>query len=541
MQCRPSYRILSQLTILSAIGLTAVGCQSNSDSPTLAARSGTIVITAFADPNSLFPPLALNIEARQATELIYEYLADVGVGMNTVGDSGFVKQLSTGWRWSSDSSSIAFAREPRARWHDGTRVTSHDVAFSFSVYRNPSVGSTLVTALADIDSVSTPDPSTAVFWFARRGPRQFYTAASMMLILPKHRLDTIPPDSLRTRAVMQAPSGSGQYRFGTWKKGSSFEVRAVEDHHRGRPSNDRIVWSIVPEYKSAVLRLLGDAADVLANVRPESVDDLTRNGKFNLISLPGMDYVFMQLNLKNPILGSREMRRALTMALDRRSMVQSLFGSLAAVSIGPAVRAFPTTDTSLAQIPFDRPGAERILDSLGWHRVDGGMRSRNGQPLKFSMLVPVSSQSRMRIAVLIQEQLRAAGVEVVAEQMDYAAFSARQGARDFDAALASWTLGSSPEAVRVTWTSGAAEPGGLNYGEYRNPAFDRLVDSALAARNLSQSRELFRRANQLIIDDAPAIWLYEPVTVLAVHRRLSTAPMRPNAWWLGIAGWATAN
>ena len=144
----------------------------------------------------------------------------------------------------------------------------------------------------------------------------------------------------------------------------------------------------------------------------------------------------------------------------------------------------------------------------------------------------------MRMSVLIQEQLRAAGVDVVVEQMDFAAFSARQAARDFDAALASWTLGSSPEAVRATWTSRAADEAGLNYGGYRNPAFDRLVDSALAAPTVAESRRLFREANQVIIDDAPAIWLYEPRSVLAVQRRISTTPMRPNAWWLGVSKWS---
>ena len=87
---------------------------------------------------------------------------------NTVGDSGFVKQLASGWTWGADSTSITFALNPRARWHDGVRVRSHDVAFSFGVYSNPSLGSMLVSPLADIDSISTPDSLTAVFWFKRR-------------------------------------------------------------------------------------------------------------------------------------------------------------------------------------------------------------------------------------------------------------------------------------------------------------------------------------------------------------------------------------
>ncbi len=527
------------LAVLSA----AVSCDRTPRTDTTG-TGGTVVIAAHSDPDALFPPLALNMEARQATELMYEYLADVGTEMNTIGDAGFTRQLAEDWTWGPDSSHIEFRLNPDARWHDGTRVNSADVSFSYRLYSDPATGSMLASTLAYIDSVSTPDSLTAVFWFSRRDPRQFYVAAATMLILPRHILAGIPRDSMREEATKLQPAGSGKYRLSRWNRGESLELSAVDDHYRGRPNPDRIIWTIAPEYRAAIMRLLGGEADVFANVRQETLPELARSG-FNVVSLPGMDYVFMQMNLRDPggtrphpTFGSREMRRALTMAMDRDAMVRNLFDTLAAVSIGPAVRAFPTTDPSLRQIPFDPRGAERLLDSLGWRAgVGSGIRSRNGIPLRFRLLVPVSSLSRMRIAVLIQEQLRQVGADAVIEQMDYSAFSARQSSRAFDAALASWHLGSSPEAVRVTWTTEAAKPRGLNYGGYSNPAFDSLVDSALSVTTLAGAREYFRRANQIIVDDAPALWLYEPKTLLAIHGRITPSPMRPNAWWLGIGGW----
>ena len=521
-----------------------VGACGRAESEPGGESGGTIVIAAHADPDALFPPHALNMEARQVTELIYEYLADVGPAMNTIGDSGFTRQLAADWEWGRDSASLAFRLDPGATWHDGARVTSADVAFSHGVYSDPATGSMLVGTLAYIDSVSTPDPLTAVFWFSRRDPRQFYVAAATMLILPRHLFGAVGADSLREAAAAIEPVGSGKYRLARWTRGTSLELAAVEDHYRGRAGPDRVILSITPEYRPAVMRLVAGDADVFANVRQETLPELARAG-FDLVSLPGMDYVFMQLNLRDakgrgphPLFGSRELRRALTMAMDRDAMVKNLFDTLASVSIGPAVRAFPTTDTALRRIPFDPRGAARLLDSLGWRTAGtGGIRSRGGIPLRFRLIVPVSSLSRMRIAVLIQDQLRRVGADVVIEQMDYSAFSARQAARDFDAALASWHLGSSPEAVRVTWTSAAAKPGGLNYGGYSNAAFDALVDSALAERTPERSREYFRRANQLIVDDAPAVWLYEPKTLLAIHGRITTTAMRPNAWWLDIGGW----
>ena len=532
-----------QLCASIACALLALSCTD------LARRSstetgGTVVIATTSDPDALFPPFALNLEARQATELIYEYLADVSVGMNTIGDHDFVKELASDWTWASDSLSIAFRIDPRARWHDGARVTAHDVAFSFSIYTDTTISSSTLSSLKDIDSVSLKDSANVAFWFKRRMPRQFYEAAAQMLILPSHLLEAVPRDSLRAFTAAHAPVGSGRYRLFSWNKGSSFELRAVANHYRGRAGLDRVIWSIAPEYQSGLTALLAGDADVFANIRKESIARVRGGNKFNLVSLPGMDYVFLELNLRspsggpNPLFASRDARRALTMTLDRSAMVRSLFDTLATVSIGPTVRAYPTTDTSLTQIPYDSVAAGRLLDSLGWRSKDAqGIRSKGGHPFSFTMLVPVSSLSRVRMAVLIQEQLRKAGVNANIEQMDYTAFSKRQADRTFDAALASWHLGSDPGSVALTWTTAASKKDGLNYGGYSNPTFDNLVDSALASPDAAQSRVYFRRANQLIVDDAPAVWLYEPRTVLAIAQRIQVAPMRPSAWWLSLGSW----
>jgi peptide/nickel transport system substrate-binding protein len=512
-------------------------CEAKTRAPSDSENGGTIVIGGSADPGPLFPPASASTESQAASELVYEYLADVGPAMNTLGDSGFVKELASDWKWSADSSSIAFAINPRARWHDGANVTSRDVAFTFSVNRDASLGGD-AASLNDIDSVSTPDSATAVFWFNRRTPQQFYKAAAQMLILPSHLLGAIRHDSLAAYMAEHDAVGTGRFRPGKWEKRSRFELVALDSHYRGRAKPDRIIWAVASDYQSAVTQLLSGATDVYPYVRPETVEQIARGGKFNVVSLPGMDYAFMSLNLRKPLFASREMRRALTMALDRRAMVKNLFDTLASVPVGPTVRAYPTTDTTIVQIPFDTAGAARILDSLGWKREADGMRRRNGQPLRFSALVPSTSMSRVKIATLMQAQLRKAGVDMQVDQLDWNAFQDRWTHRDFEAALASWHENSAPGTIRVTWTAAATGKDGSNYGGYRNPVFDANVDSALSAPDIPASRGYFKRALQIIVDDAPGIWLYEPRTVLGVQSRIEITPVRPSAWWLDVANWS---
>jgi peptide/nickel transport system substrate-binding protein len=293
--------------------------------------------------------------------------------------------------------------------------------------------------------------------------------------------------------------------------------------------------TIAPDFNGALTRLLGGEADMIEQVPAASLPDIARDTALRITLSPGLDYNFVQLNLKRAVFRDRGVRRALTMALDRRSIVRNAYDTLASVALGPTVRAFPTTDTALTQIPFAADAATRLLDSLGWRDANGdGIRDRNGAKLEFTLAVPSSSKARNTMAVLIQEQLRRVGVKMNIDQLDFAAFIDRETKHDFDAVFGGWHVEASPGGIRDTWRSGGA----TNYGSYSNPVFDMHVDSALAAMTLAGRRAHFREAYQTIIDDAPAIWMAEPKRIMAIHKRIRPVGVRADAWWANIADWS---
>lgn len=506
-----------------------------------------MVIVATADADILFPPLVSSFLGRPVTELIYDYLAEVGTGMNTIGDGGFRPQLAKSWKWAPDSLSIAFRIDSAAHWHDGAPVRADDVRFTYSVYTDTIVGSATSGQLANIDSVTAPDSLTAVFWFHKRQPLQFFDATNQMQILPRHVFGRVARDSLRQFASATAPVGSGRFRFVHWNRGSSLELGPDSTNYRSPPKLGRVIWTIVPSAVTATTKLLGGEADLYDVMRPENVREVLSHPEIRIITLPGTDYGFVDFNLREPIrpgvphhlFGSRDLRRALSMGVDRTSIVASVFDSLARVAIGPTVRAFPTTDTTIEGLPYNPAAASRLLDSLGWRTAGGdSIRRRNGQQLRFALLVSSASLIKKKMAVLLQEELRKIGVRMDVEQMDRATFEARLRRRDFDAALTNWHLGSSAGAIKETWTTSAARaPSGLNYGSYTNPIFDAYVDSATSAMEVATSRRYYTLAYRTAIQDAPAIWLYEPRMILGIHRRIKPAHIRPDAWWYSLADW----
>jgi peptide/nickel transport system substrate-binding protein len=547
-QCLPraaggaSFSAMKKLVAVSFVSCVIACTELTPDS----ARDpgGTLVISATADPGTLFPPFAFTNQAKQITEQIYDYLADVGPDMNTLDETTFRPALADRWQWSSDSLMLAFHINPRAKWHDGKDVTARDVQFTLALNKNEALGGRLSTELANIDSITVTDSLTAAFWFHRRLPTQFLDAAAQMLILPAHQLERIPVDSLRESALPAI--GTGRFRLRKWNKGASVEIVADTSNYRGRAKLDRVIWSVSPEFTTAVTRLFSGDADLFDALRPENLPELARHGNLRAAILPGMDYAFLRFNLRDPanakrphpLFGDRNLRRAITMSVNRNTLVRSVLDTFALVPVGPVVRAYPTTDPRGQQLPFDSVRASKLLDSLGWiRRSADGMREKKGKALEFTLIIPTSSMNRMRMGPLIQEQLRRMGIAVHLEQLESSTETDREDQGAFDAALGSWVMGSSPDGIKGAWSSSGLGKNGANYGSYSNHRFDVLLDSALTA-GPTEARERFTTAYAVINDDAPAIWLYEPRKIMGIHRRIHTTSMRPDAWWSGLADWS---
>ncbi len=528
----------------------AIFACTGSESTSATNTGGTLAISTGGDPDVLIPSLVSTVQAGQMTDMIYDRLADIGDSLNIVNDAGFKPHLADRWSWSPDSLSIAFHIDPRAKWHDGQRVTSSDVRFTFRSTMDSTLGSSVAALIANIDSVTTPDSATATFWFHRHIPQEFYDATYQMPIMPEHIWKGITPSTWRASDAAKHPIGSGRFRFVRWTPRASVELVADTGNYYGAPKLGRVVWSIAPDFNTALTRFLSNETDFFEALRPENIPEVAKHPDQGIKTFHGLNYQFAQFNLRDPanharphpIFGDREVRRALTMAVDRASIVRSVYDSLALPALGPTVRAYPTTDPNLAQIPFDLSRAKVLLDSLGWRDANGdGVREKRGRPLEFTLSVPSTSKVRVRMAVLMQEQLRQAGVKVNVEQLDFPVLAERERKRTFDAALNSWSTQPSPGAVRGSWgTAGSRLSSGINYGSYESPAFDAYVDTALASFDPATRKAYFTKAYDTIIQDAPAVWLTESMPAVGYNKRLNLAPFRSDAWWAHIPDWSIA-
>ncbi len=506
---------------------------------------GTIVFSTPSDAQTMLPPLIVNVIDRTVTDLLYDRLADISDDMNTTGDKTFKPQLAERWDWSADSLSIAFHINPRAKWHDGQPVRAADVRYSVQLYKDPALGTSATPLIANIDSASVRDSLTAVVHFKRHTPTQFYDMVYQVLILPQHVLASTPVSQMKTADIGRKGIGSGRFRLAKWEPGQRIELVADTANYRGRPKLDRVIWSIAPDFNAAVTRFMSGEADVFDQLRPEQIARLAGDTARRIVRYPTFQYTYLWFNEANPaalgqphpLLGDRAVRRALTMAVDRRAMLRNVFDTLGQMLYGPFPNTVDVADSTLAQIPYDTVKARALLDSAGWIPGTDGVRSKNGRRLEFAITTPNSSAARKQYVVLLQEAFKLVGAAVRIDEGDFATFSAKQNDHKFDAIMALYATDPDVSGFKQTWSTAGMAKDGANFGDYSNPKVDALLDSATTTFDPSRKKDYARRAFEMIIQDAAGIWLYAPPTIAGVHKRIRTAPMRADGYWAHLADW----
>jgi peptide/nickel transport system substrate-binding protein len=217
-------------------------------------------------------------------------------------------------------------------------------------------------------------------------------------------------------------------------------------------------------------------------------------------------------------------------------MLQSVFGGNAKLPPGPMTQQWKWLWVpELTVPPYDTAQAAQLLAARGWRDTNGdGVRDRAGKKLSFHLLVPSTSAVRQQYALLLQEQLKAVGVEVVIDQIERATMDERTQGGAFDAALESWNTDPTPTAsVPGLWGTG----GGSNFGHYSNPAFDRQIATASAAATPEAAKSAWIAAFETLAHDAPGIMLFSVDNIAAVDSRVTDVRIRPDSWWALLWTW----
>lgn len=440
-------------------------------------------------------------------------------------------ELAESWTVSDDKLTYTFKLRPGVKWHDGKDFTSADVRFSaLEVWKK--VHSRGRLTFAELTDVETPDPYTAVFRF--RSPSLVVQAALNgweSQILPKHLYEGTEivknPHNVR-------PVGTGPFRFKEWKKGEYVELEKNPDYwEKGKPYLDRLIFRFIPDAGSRAAAL--ETGDVqYASFDPVPLADIERISKLpNLVvESRGYEwnakYLFLEFNLRNPILANLKVRQAFNHAIDRKGLADTVWYGLVKPATGPilsSIKSFYTAD--VPTYDYDPAKAEKLLDEAGYPRGPNGVRFSINEDFQ-----PFNENFRQS-AEYVRQNLKRVGIDVNLRSQDLATFVKRvYGAYDFDIDLGQFSVFIDPELglLRQFWSKSIAQ--GIpwtNASNYSSPTTDGLIEAIKKESDPERRVGLFHDFQRQIQRDLPAISLLELKQFTVYSKKLRGVTFEPDS------------
>jgi peptide/nickel transport system substrate-binding protein len=464
----------------------------------------------FGDPGTLDPIVTSEEHGLIVEEMIFRPLIGIDAKRR------FVPSLALSWTVSPDGLLYEFRLDPKATWEDGSPVTSDDVRFTIERIRDPKVpAATWRWGFEDLAAIETPDAATVRFRFLRP-----YAERLLAFDLP------IVSAAAYGRAKDAAetgrrPFGSGPYRLESWEPNQKITLVRRESDSKAFA---RVVFRIIP---SSATWFQAGAQGQLDEFRvgrdqvPTAQASPDFMARHRILKVPQFMVALVVWNCRNPFLADPRARRAVALSWPRSEAALRLYPPQgAALAAGPYPPSEPENAPELAPVRQDAAAAARLLDEAGWKPGRDGVRRRGDRKASFELLFGSDHPLYRSIAEILRSSYEKIGVELVLRPLDWAAFSHRAAAGEFDAELTGRLYIPANLDPYPYFHSSQWAPNGENVGFYKNARADALMESARAEMDSGKRLELYREIHRVLVQDPPADFLWGADQYWAVAKRV---------------------
>ncbi len=450
----------------------------------------------------------------------------------------FEPALAERWEVSSDELTLTFTLRPDARWSDGVPVTADDVVFSWEVQRAPEVAWTESWVKEHIVDVRAVDDHTVGFRFDRVYPYQLMDANEGPIV-PAHLWRGIPFSDWEATDWQAHAASAGPFVLARHRPHEEITLERNPTYWReGFPRADAVVWRVVPSQSSLVTQLLAGRLHFVPAVAADDTSRVERDPAVRLVVYPDRAYSYVGWNTRRQLFSSAEVRRALTLGIDRRAILEAVAGGDGTIAVGPVLSGMWAFDDDLEPLPYDPTEATRLLAGQGWSDGDGdGILDRDGEPFSFEIVTNVETQTREDICLLISTQLKRIGIRATPRLLEAGSLVAALQEGDFDAYVGGWL---EPTKIDLwdLWHSAASGEPSSNFVGYSNPEVDRLLEEVDAATTFADQKPLLDRIQEEIVADQPYTFLYEQWGRAAISERVEGAEINDASVYFNLDEWS---
>ncbi len=536
---------MKRIFALVALGAFLAGCTKvSTENGTAGGRHswtqpGVLRVAIQGEPKTLNPVLASNTIEVFVTRFLFAPLVSANAKGDPVPMLASEVPTPANGGVSNGGLTITYRLRGNAKWSDGQPVTSEDVKFSWQAMMNPRNNVVTRHGYDDVASIDTPDSKTAVVHlkskFAPFVNTFFAESDQPFSISPAHVLS-------KYQNVNEVPFNSeptvsdGPFRFGEWVRNDHITLVANPDFFMGKPRLDKVVIKMVPDENTSANLLKTHDIDWIyeASIRLypalKTVSDITTTW------VEANGYYGMQINTSHPPLDDVRVRQAIAYAIDKQNLIDTAAFGQEKVATEDLPDWMWANDHTIKNPPHDPAKARQLLAQAGYNPGADGIMQKNGQKLSLLLITENSNVTYKQMAVQIQNQLHAAGIDAQIKLFPFAELyaSAAQGGilqtGHYDMAINGWFSGLDPDDSSQ-FTCKNIPPGGYDYTRFCNKTMDAAESEALTNYDQAGRKKAYAQTQATLATQVPQIffcWLRQQNPISVDFKGFDPNPVTEN-------------
>jgi len=463
---------------------------------------------AYGTDASTFDP---HFTTDSATEVLNKNLYNNLVRFNAKME--IVPDLARRWEVAPDGLAWTFDLREGVQFHDGTAFGAEAVKASFERVLDQKTGSPRRSVLGMIKAVEVLGP-------ARLRITTAYPTGSFLQQLAHPVGAIISPAAIAKfgRDLARHPVGTGPFKLVEWRSGDRIVMEANPGYFEGAPAVKRLVWKIVPEDSARTMLIEAGQADVAFRIPVADVARLRGRPALGILEGPTVMTMYVALNNSRGPLKDPRVRQAINHAVNKELLVKDILGGMGVVADAPISQS-TWGYARIGAYPFDREKARALLKEAGL-----------ASGFSLELWTPVGRYLMDRqIAENLQAQLGEVGIALKIRPWEFQALMAEVKKGQFDAVLLGWSpsTGDADQGLYPVFHSSQFPPNS-NRAFYSNPRVDKLLVEARQATNAKLRLDLYRQAEQLIMDEAAWLFLFYPKQALVTRATVKGVELLPT-------------
>jgi len=469
------------------------------------AYGGTLVEGEVGSPQFINPLLAISDADRDLSTLVYAGL------MGLSGNGSLVPVLAESYTLSPDGKTYTFTLRTDAKFIDGSPVTAQDVVFTVRKAQDSALKSPEYANWSGV-SVMADNQRTVRFTLAK--PYAPFLGLTTLGILPSRLWQNISNEEFPFSNLETNPVGAGPFKVVDISRDASGLIRSVslaENPHYalGRPYLDAIRFDFYSRGEDLTSAVKSGAVESAYDVAARGALTAPYARVFGVFFNPSEKQVYARL----------EVRKALSLALDRKNIVDSILGGYATAIMGPVPPGENVEQVPLPQSDDPIATAAAVLKSAGWS-YDGTVRIWKNAVAKQTLdriTIRTSNVPELKnVASAVKADWERLGIPVDIELYEPGDLSQNViRPRKYEALLYGMVIGRDQD-LYAFWDSQERNDPGLNIALYANKTVDALLEDARSSGDQATHAADLQRIEDTVAADYPAAFIYAPDFTYAV-------------------------